>query len=106
MIRRLLNKFVRWTLSDNTRLNDVDSNELSYSTRPSVMRRGDSNGELRSNGMTFNLYAAEGGTVIETKFYDSKNDMNTHRLYIISDGEDFSNVLGQIVSMERMKTWH
>lgn len=106
MIRRLLNKLVRWTLSANNEDSRVESNELSYSTRPVLRRGNDIGGELRSNGMSFNLYAAEGGTVIETKFYDSKQDENSHRLYIIGEGEDFSNVLGQIVSMERMKTWH
>ena len=83
---------------------DMAVNSVTSSSRR--LRRSSDSDELRSNGMSFNLYAAEGGTVIETKFYDSKNDVNDHRLYIIPDGEDFSNVLGQIVSMERMRTWH
>lgn len=103
MMRKLLKKFLQWAMADRYE-EDMAVNSVTLSSRRP--RRSSDSDELRSNGMTFNLYAAEGGTVIETKFYDRKNDETDHRLYIIPDGEDFSNVLGQIVSMERMKTWH
>jgi hypothetical protein len=102
-MRKLLKKFLHWALAD-TYENDIAEKSMVLST--GRRRRANHPDELSSNGMSFNLYAAEGGTVIETKFYDRKNDETDHRLYIIPDGEDFSNVLGQIVSMERMKTWH
>lgn len=104
-MRKLLKKFLQWVLADRVELDGPEATLTWGSNRPRRTVRSNSD-ELSSNGMTFNLYAAEGGTVIETKFYDRKNDENDHRLYIIPDGEDFNNVLGQIVSMERMKTWH
>lgn len=86
---------------------DEDVPQTINSVRP--RRKGivsPSEQSLRSNGMTFYMYAAEGGTVIETTFYDHKNDCNDNRLYIIPDGNDFTSTLGQIVSMERIKSWH
>lgn len=102
-MRKLLKKFVIWVMRD-----EDDSIGETISTRPSRRNRviSSSESELRSNGMVFHLYAAEGGTVIETTFYDHKEDKHDHRLYIIPEGEDFTSTLGQIVSMERMKSWH
>jgi len=76
------------------------------SSRNRVRNRDIDEENIRSNGMVFHLYAAQGGTVIETTYYDKKKDDNEHRLYIISEGESFNDTLGQIVSMERMRSWH
>lgn len=104
MIRKALYKFVNW-------INNYDSDQLvSNESRPrrKMLFTSDQAKEtnIRSNGMSFNLYAAEGGTVIETSFYNEKQDRNENRLYIIPENENFNDVLGQIVSMERMKSWH
>lgn len=102
-MRKFLKKFVIWVMRDE----DDGPGEV-ISTRSSRKSRviSTSDSEIRSNGMMFHLYAAEGGTVIETTFYDRKNDQHDHRLYIIPDGDDFTSTLGQIVSMERIKSWH
>lgn len=102
-MRKLLRKFVVWVMRD-----EDDGPELVTASRTGrkVRAISTSESELRSSGMMFHLYAAEGGTVIETTFYDHKNDRHDHRLYIIPDGEDFTSTLGQIVSMERIKSWH
>jgi len=110
MIRKFLHKLFCWVRD----YGDNDSEEIvGYSTkrRPKGSQRGitvspDSSSSIRSNGMTFYMYAAEGGTVIETSFFNDKTDRNDNRLYIIPDGEAFSDTLGQIVSMERMRSWH
>lgn len=104
-MRKLLKKFVTWVMRDDYE-QDVPVSELRPGRKIRMSTVSAREVEIRSSGMTFNLYAAEGGTVIETTFYDQKNDRNDHRLYIIPDGEDFTNTLGQIVSMERIKSWH
>ena len=103
MIRKLLYKFMRW-ISDYEYASEERTTIVSSRNR--VRARDIDEENIRSNGMVFHLYAAEGGTVIETTFYDKKRDDNEHRLYIISDGESFNDTLGQIVSMERMRSWH
>jgi len=73
---------------------------------PVVRSTLDRDSELRSRGMQFVLYAAQGGTIIETSYYDNKRDSSEHRLYIIPEGTDFTTTLAEIVSMERIKSWH
>ena len=105
MIRKLLKKCIVWIMRDNDEIEQDELRTVSSSKRRGRVIAG-THSELESSGMVFHLYAAEGGTVIETSFYDRKNDCTDHRLYIIPDGEDFTSTLGQIVSMERIKSWH
>lgn len=105
MIRRLLYKFMQWVSDYEYEPVETGRRILLRGKNANTIRDNDEV-NIRSNGMVFNLYAAEGGTVIETTFYDTKKDDNCHRLYIISDGESFNDTLGQIVSMERMRSWH
>ena len=105
-MRNLIKKFIVWVMRDNDERYPDEAVSMG-SNRPrrrNVVTASDQG--LRSNGMTFFVYAAEGGTVIETSFYNDKDDRNDNRLYIIPDGEDFTSTLGQIVSMERIKSWH
>lgn len=102
-MKKLFKKFIVWAMRDD---NDSEVSEIRPSRKSRGLAISTSDSQIRSNGMMFHLYAAEGGTVIETTFYDHKNDRHDHRLYIIPDGEDFTNTLGQIVSMERIKSWH
>ena len=109
MIRKTLYKLFCW-VRDYASV-DAEGESIGYAN--SVKRRrhtgpllSHSDNSIRSTGMTFYMYAATGGTVIETSFYNEKNDRNDNQLYIIPEGENFSEVLGQIVSMERIKSWH
>ena len=102
-MRNLIKKFIVWVMRDNEPEESMSIGSNRPRRRNAVLA---SDQGLRSNGMTFFVYAAEGGTVIETSFYNDKDDRNDNRLYIIPDGEDFTSTLGQIVSMERIKSWH
>jgi hypothetical protein len=99
MIKKTIRKFINWAFHD-----DVETVASGQLRRRNVVT--ESTDYLRSQGMSFTLYAAEGGTVIETSMYNDKTDRNENRLYLISEGEDFGSMLAQIVSTERMKSWH
>lgn len=103
MIKKLFRSIITWAVRDDDESELVSSKHL---RRRNMVTSSSDSDYLRSHSMTFNLYAAEGGTVIETSFYDQKNDRNDHRLYLIAEGEDFASTLAQIVSMERLKSWH
>lgn len=103
-MRNLIKKFIIWVMRDNDDEKYGVNESISKPRRRTQVSVNDQG--LRSNGMTFFVYAAEGGTVIETTFYNDKDDRNDNRLYIIPDGDDFTSTLGQIVSMERIKSWH
>ena len=51
----------------------------------------------------FKVQAVQGGTLIETIFYDHKKDENIKKLHIITPNEDLATSIGQIVSMELLK---
>lgn len=103
MIRRLLRKFIMWGIHDDS---DDSIPMPAGRDRSRAVTSKDNSVQLSSTGMLFHLYAAQGGTVIETSNYDQKQDRIEHRLYIIPEGEDFTSTLGQIVSLARIQSWH
>jgi hypothetical protein len=54
-------------------------------------------------GIRFQVYKANGGTVIETCFYDRQKDRNYNGLYVITDDKDLGKEIGKIITMETMK---
>ena len=55
-------------------------------------------------GLSFNVMPAQGGTVVQIRQYDRKTDRNNHITHVIPDGEDISERIGQIVSMELLRS--
>ena len=58
---------------------------------------------LSGDGMRFQLFRATGGYVVETRQYDSKNDRNNYKLYIVKDDEDVGQAFGKIITMESLR---
>jgi hypothetical protein len=54
-------------------------------------------------GIRFQVYKAQGGTVIETGFYDRIKDRHLNSLHVITDDQDLGNAIGKIITMETMK---
>lgn len=59
--------------------------------------------EADIEGLRFTVMPARGGTIVQLRNYDSKNDRHTYATYVIPDGEDISQEVGRIVSMELLK---
>lgn len=55
-------------------------------------------------GLSFNVMPAQGGTVVQIRHYDRKTDRNNNITHVIPDGENISERIGQIVSMEILRT--
>ncbi len=60
--------------------------------------------ESSSNGMTFTVYRASGGHVIETRKYDRKRDTNDNGLHIITDDKDLGEEIGRIITFEHLRS--
>jgi hypothetical protein len=58
---------------------------------------------LSSEGMRFQLYRASGGYVVETRYYDNKQDRHFHKLHIINDDQDVGHAIGKIITMESLR---
>ena len=76
-----------------------------YATRPSnklVSARGSN--ELGDNRpMTFNIYRAAGGSIVELRKYDSRKDHWDNQLHVIPDDADFNDTLSKIVTLETLR---
>jgi hypothetical protein len=54
-------------------------------------------------GLSFNVMSAQGGTIVQIRHYDRKSDRNNNITHVIPDGEDISERIGQIVSLELLR---
>jgi hypothetical protein len=55
-------------------------------------------------GLSFNVMPAQGGTVVQIRSYDRRSDRNNTITHVIPDGEDIATRLGQIVSLELLRS--
>lgn len=56
------------------------------------------------DGISFNVMQANGGVIVQTRQYNSKTDRNMYSTHIITDQENLSERIGQIVSIELLKS--
>ena len=104
--------FKRWMLKsvkeavDAERRNEVNVVGASdiISTRGLKVGRQETAIDQPERAIQFTVYTANGGRVIETRRYDRKTDRNNNSTYIITDDEDVATRVGQIVSMELLKS--
>jgi hypothetical protein len=59
---------------------------------------------VSATGIKFEVYRANGGTVVETRRYNRKNDENVYELHVITDSQDVGQAIGQIITMEALKS--
>lgn len=51
----------------------------------------------------FKVQQVNGGTVVESRFYDHKKGENRVKLHIVTPNEDLSESIGKIVTMELLQ---
>jgi hypothetical protein len=76
-------------------LNRSSENEINISRSLAVKESESLSGEP----LRIQVYAANGGMVVETRTYDRQKDRTNTNLYIVNDGEDLGNELGKILTM-------
>ena len=76
-----------------------------YDQQNSIMSSGNtiSGQSLRSDGMEFTLYNADGGWVLEYHSYDHVKNESINRIHIIQDTEDFGDRLSKILTLELLR---
>jgi hypothetical protein len=53
--------------------------------------------------ISFKVEAVQGGTLVETRWYDYKRDESIRKLYIVNSDEDLAEAIGKIVTMELIR---
>lgn len=54
--------------------------------------------------LRFYVLVGQGGVIIQLRSYDNKRDRTNNTTYIIPEGEDIAARVGEIVSLEIMKS--
>ena len=54
--------------------------------------------------MSFKVYSAVGGRIVEFRMYDSQRDKYEHKLYVISDDEDFGDSIKKIAMLNALSS--
>lgn len=59
--------------------------------------------ELESRGVTFTLYTANGGHVVELRNYDDKTDRFKNSLHVVPHEKDLGEAINHIITYEALK---
>ena len=96
----------RWFIGKLKRaLRDHNENAIWNEARvsSSMLVSSTDSARLRSAGMNFTVYNADGGYVLEYHTYDNKTDTTENRIHIIQDNEDFGDRLAKILTLELLR---
>jgi len=69
-------------------------------SKNSVVSRGRT---LDSRGMSFTIYTASGGHILEYSSYDEKNDRHNQALHIIPSDTDMGQGIAHIITLEMLR---
>ena len=98
-MRWLRIKIRRW-LDNHESMDDAYVN--SKRPRNSIVSARDSH-ELDGEPIRFNIFRANGGTVVQTHVYDRQKDRSFQQLHIVGHDQDLGESLGKIVTMESLR---
>ena len=92
-------KIRRW-LNDHESMDEAFVN--SKRGRNSIVSARDSH-ELDGEPIRFNIFRANGGTVVQTHMYDRQKDRSFQQLHIVGHDQDLGESLSKIVTMESLR---
>lgn len=104
----LKRKLASWARQGNM----LEEDEGSVTDNSSMMRHHrhrinaiSTNGQKTpgAEGITFMLYPASGGNILEIRHYDNKSDSHNVSLHIIKAEEDLGEAIGRIITFEALK---
>ena len=86
-------------------LNSDDDPEEAYVTskRGRQLNAVSGNTELDGDPIRFNIFRANGGTVVQTHMYDRQKDRTFQQLHIVGHDQDLGDSLSKIVTMESLR---
>ena len=98
-MRWLRIKIRRW-LDNNESMDDAFVN--SKLSRNSIVSARDSH-ELDGEPLRFNIFRANGGTVVQTHMYDRQKDRSFQQLHIVGHDQDLGECLSKILTLESLR---
>ena len=89
MFKRMIRNLITWSM------NERHQEEIQISDREEV--------RISATGIRFEVYRANGGTVIETRRHDRRTGDSVFELHVISGDQDVGEEIGKIITMESLK---
>ena len=106
MIRWLWSRMMKWGWDFNRDLREDDihfhNHKINRLGRDSLVLISDDEIDL-TDPIRFSVQSVEGGTLIETRWYDPKTDNHPRKLHIVTNEENLAEAIGKIVTMELLK---
>jgi hypothetical protein len=107
MIRWLWSRMMKWGW-DYSR-NIEDEIQVPFDPKRRRGRRGEdmilvADNEIElTDPIRFSVQTVQGGTLIETRWHDPKQDEYVRKLHIVIQDENLAEAIGKIVTMELLK---
>ena len=89
MFKRMIKGLITWSMSER------HQEDLQISDREEI--------RISATGIRFEVYRANGGTVIETRRNDRRTGDSLFELHVISGDQDIGEEIGKIITMESLK---
>jgi hypothetical protein len=100
MIRWLWSRMMKWGWDYGR---DIDEPIRSRGRR-SVISIDDIDSTIElPDPITFRVQAITGGTLVETRWYNPKDDEPIRKLHIVNENENLAEAIGKIVTMELIR---
>ena len=109
MIRWLWSNMMKWGWDFNRDRKYEEESKMSRRrgrgvlSNSTVMCDDESPGIDLPDPIRFSVQAVNGGTIIETRWYDPKKDESRVKLHIVTSDQDLSESIGKIVTMELLQ---
>ena len=92
MFKRIIRGLVTWSMNDRHEEDIKIASDRAEEVR------------ISANGIRFEVYRANGGTVIETRRNDRRTGDSLFELHVVSGDQDIGEEIGKIITMEALKS--
>lgn len=90
MFKRMIRGLITWSM------NERHQEDIQLAERSDEVR-------ISATGIRFEVYRANGGTVIETRRNDRRSGDSIYELHVIAGDQDIGEEIGKIITMEALK---
>ena len=91
MFKRMIKGLITWSMTDHNQ----DRAEIAIS---------EDTCRISASGIRFEVYRANGGTVIETRRNDRRTGDSVYELHVIAGDQDIGAEIGKIITLEALKS--
>jgi len=103
MIRYLWSMIMKWGWDFSKEDGSRGKNGNTLAEYPQSMKLRAEPERFSTHGMTFTIYAANGGHVVEFRSYDSSTDRSVSSMHVIPEDQEFSDTISKIVTLECLR---